>query len=363
MVYLTWFFVVFVSLRLVISVVNFLSKSYPKYAGLKSSPLLSVLIPARNEEQNIGTVLDDLTAQDYQSIEILVYDDLSEDNTADMVKAKSQADPRIRCLSGKPLPEGWNGKNHACHLLSLNARGDYLLFVDADVRIGNGLFRNALSMAKKNKLQLLSIFPTQEMKTFGEKITVPVMNWILTSLLPLPMVLHSKKPSLAAANGQFMLFEKENYFQHQWHKTFRKEKAEDIAIMKAIKRKGYRGQTLLGDKSVRCRMYSGYHDAIEGFSKNVNAYFGNSYAVAFGFALIVTFGFLVVGLNLGAYFLAVYLLISAAVKAFTAASAKQPVILNVLLFPLQIIALWVMLIVSLKNSIQKSHQWKGRKIS
>ncbi len=362
MAYIIWFILGFALIRLLIAVVNYLSGYHPKDMGLESHPMLSVLIPARNEEQNIGTILDDLSAQDYRNIEVLVYDDLSEDKTAAIVKAKSESDSRIKYFYGKTLPEGWNGKNHACHRLSAEAQGDYLLFVDADVRIGNGLFKNTLSMAEKHRLQLLSIFPKQEMKTFGEKITVPVMNWILTSLLPLPLVLHSKKPSLAAANGQFMLFEKEHYKQHQWHQTFRKEKVEDIAIMKAIKSKGLRGQTLLGDDSVRCRMYSGYNEAISGFSKNVNAYFGNNYLLTSVFLLLTTLGFVPFLVAAEYKLLSIYLLTVALIRVFTSLASRQNVVINLLLAPLQQISFAGMVFSSVTKTLKKSHTWKGRKV-
>ncbi len=362
MAYIIWFILGFALLRLVIAVTNYLSDYHPKDKGLDSSPMLSVLIPARNEEQNIGTVLDDLLVQDYQNIEILVYDDLSDDNTAAIVKTKSALDSRIKYLSGIPLPEGWNGKNHACHRLSAKAQGDYLLFVDADVRIGSGLFKNTLSMAEKHHLQLLSIFPKQEMNSFGEKTTVPVMNWILTSLLPLPLVLHSKKPSLAAANGQFMLFEKMHYKNHQWHQTLRKEKVEDIAIMKAIKSKGFRGQTLLGDDSARCRMYSGYSEAISGFSKNVNAYFGNNFLLSTVFLLLTTLGFLPFLIAAEYKLLSIYLVIVVLIRAFTSLASRQNAVMNLLLAPLQQIAFSHMVLSSITKTLKKSHTWKGRKV-
>ncbi len=96
--------------------------------------------------------------------------------------------PASDCLSGTTLPEGFTGKNHACHQLSLSARGDYFLFMDADVRVKGALLEEALSWMLKKDLALLSIFPVQKMKSFGEKISVPLMNWILLSLLPLPLI-------------------------------------------------------------------------------------------------------------------------------------------------------------------------------
>jgi cellulose synthase/poly-beta-1,6-N-acetylglucosamine synthase-like glycosyltransferase len=141
--------------------------------------LVSVLIPARNEEKNIAKLLNDLLDHDYKNIEILVFNDQSTDKTAEIVTGFSQKDSRVKLINSDGLPEGWLGKNHACHSLSKLAKGKYLLFLDSDVRIGNGIIRQTCTFSDKHKLGLLSIFPRQIMVSAGEKAAVPLMHFIL----------------------------------------------------------------------------------------------------------------------------------------------------------------------------------------
>ena len=123
--------------------------------------LISVLIPARNEENNIGTILNDLIRQSYTNVEIIVFDDQSDDRTPLIVQEMAEADHRIKLIQSDKLPEGWLGKNFGCHSLAIQARGDYLLFLHADGRIGDDILRLTAAYAGKFKLGLLSIFPDQ----------------------------------------------------------------------------------------------------------------------------------------------------------------------------------------------------------
>lgn len=117
--------------------------------GIPDRKLVSVLIPARNEADRMGPLLDDLMAQDCGILEILVYDDGSTDGTDRLVRAKMSKDPRIRLMSGSTLPEGWSGKNYACHRLAQEARGRYFLFLDADVRLGPRLIPFAVDYLRR----------------------------------------------------------------------------------------------------------------------------------------------------------------------------------------------------------------------
>ena len=124
-------------------------------------PLISILIPARDEESDIVPCLESLRRQDYPNYEILVLDDNSSDNTAAVVEQIAAADPRVRLLRGEPLPQGWAGKPFACHQLAAQARGSWLLFTDADTIHDPAMLRSALAYAHNNRLALLSGFPLQ----------------------------------------------------------------------------------------------------------------------------------------------------------------------------------------------------------
>lgn len=363
MIWLGYFILFFGALRMCIALVNFLSFHYLRNGRqLPGEDLVSVLIPARNEEATIDRLLDDLAACRYPSLEIIIYDDDSQDNTPAVIRKHAAENPAIRLLPGKDLPPGWIGKNYACFRLAEEAQGRYYLFLDADVRIKPGLIEKAVNHLENYKLSLLSIFPKQLMLTPGEKISVPLMNWILLSLLPLFLIRISGWTSLAAANGQFMLFPSKTYKELQPHQKFRKHPVEDIVILRDYKKLGLKVDTRLGNRLIQCRMYSGLREAMEGFAKNYLQFFGNSMILALLFGILTSLALpLVVVIN-GWQNGAIYLLIIILTRIFVSLASKQSVLLNlVYMVPQQFILLGIMLKAIVKHK-KKSLVWKGRKI-
>jgi glycosyltransferase involved in cell wall biosynthesis len=361
MLVISYIILAFLVLRLLIALTNLITGRWLSSGQYSGSRFISILIPARNESENIGKLLDNIISQDYTNYEVIVYDDMSEDDTLDIVKGYSLKDRRIRYIGGRELPEGWLGKNYACHSLSLKARGSYFLFIDADVKIEKGLIGSSLRYFDKERLALLSIFPQQEMVTAGEKLTVPLMNWILVSMLPLILVEHSSRTSLSAANGQFMLFDAGIYRKHRWHENARSHKVEDIEIVKLIKREGYRVITLLSNGLIRCRMYKNLRGGIEGFSKNVIAFFGNSAFLTVLFTIITSFGIFVLIFTSYLY-TAIYLILSVMLRIVISIQSRQNVLTNILLIIPQQIAFVVVVLKALYNKSVKYGIWKGRQI-
>lgn len=362
MLYIAWFVFFFTLLQLLIAFVNLLFMSKFQSGNNSEKPLVSVLIPARNEEKNIGHVLEDLLNQDYQEIEVIVLNDMSDDATAEIVAAIASRDNRIRLINADHLPEGWLGKNRACHILSQHAKGSYFLFLDADVSVGNKLIGNAISYMHRFDLALVSIFPKQIMLTWGEKITVPVMNYILLTLLPLILVKKTRFSSLAAANGQFMLFNSTVYRSLHPHEKMKSNLVEDIEIARFFKKEHYQIACLASDSSIQCRMYSGAKDAVRGFSKNVSAFFGNSTLLAFAFWLITTFGFIAVLHSLSLPLFLSFVLFYVLTRIIVSVVSKQHIAENLLyLFPQQI-SLGLFIYHSIINKKNKTYHWKGREI-
>ncbi len=362
MIWIAIFVLYFSALRLLVALANLAGRQWLRKSGTENEHLVSVLIPARNEEKNIRNILNDLVNHDYPHLEMIVYDDLSEDKTPQIVMQFADQNEKIMLLEGKPLPEGWLGKNHACHNLANKARGKYLLFLDADVEVKDGLIRNAIAHLQNHKLKLLSIFPVQKMNSFAERLTVPIMNWILVSLLPLRLTRISSRTSLSAANGQFMLFDAEVYRKEKFHKTLKDQKVEDITIFRMMKSKGYKVETLLGDDSISCRMYHSWDDAVMGFSKNVFEYFGGSRLLAILFGLITTFGFIFVILGLPVIYLLLYFFMTVLLRIIVSLASRQNVFFNIILAPLQQISFLYITFKALSLQKKKATQWKGRNI-
>lgn len=235
---------------------------------------VSVLIPARNEENHLPTLLEHLLAQDHPIHEIIVYNDQSTDRTGKIVASYAARYNHIHLVPGDKLPPGWLGKNHACHQLSQRATGELLLFVDADVRLEPWVARSALCLIKKHRLTMLSVFPRQITKSLGEKLTVPLMNWLLLSFLPLHRIYNSWRKAYVAANGQFMLWDARVYRLLGGHKRVKDFPVEDMALAKLLRQKRYRMMTLLGEYGIFCRMYTSFSEAWQGYSKNFYYGFG-----------------------------------------------------------------------------------------
>ncbi|MBC7475140.1 MAG: glycosyltransferase family 2 protein, partial [Candidatus Sericytochromatia bacterium] len=259
-----------------VSFINLVSQPILKRTSKNNDDFISILIPARNEEDNIKIILNSIIFQEYKNYEIIVLDDDSKDQTENIVLDYSKKYQQIKLINGKSIPSKWLGKNWACHQLANEANGEYLLFLDADTVIESGLINSSLEFIKKNDLKLLSIFPQQIMSSFGEKLIVPLMNNILLSLLPLILIPLSKIDSLAAANGQFMLFQANNYKENNWHQQAKNKITEDITIIRMMKKQGFRCATLLGNNLIKCRMYKSLKEGINGFSKNIVLMLGDS---------------------------------------------------------------------------------------
>lgn len=348
--------------QMLVALANLLTETRLPRTGKTSGSLVSVLIPARNEEKNIGNILSDLLSQEYSDIEIIVFNDQSDDMTAEIVRGYAENDSRITLVNSDGLPEGWLGKNFACHSMALKASGKYLLFIDADVRISDNTIGRAVGFSEKHGLNLISIFPLQKIVTTGERITVPNMNFILVSLLPLILVRKLRFPSLAAANGQFMFFTTKEYGEIMPHEKMKKEKVEDILIARDYKKKRFRVACLLGDDSTTCRMYFGFSDAVKGFSKNVTEFFGGSFIIAFLFWLATTFGFILIFLYLSPVFFVLFISAYILTRIFVSIASRQNIFYNLLyIIPLQV-SLGIFIFESFINRYFRKFQWKGRYI-
>ncbi len=362
MIYLFYFILMVNILFLIISFLNFIfNKIYLK--KLKNnrsniSALVSVLIPARNEEKNINNLLNDLIKQDYENLEIIVFNDCSTDKTKDIVEKFTQIDKRIKLIDSQTLPEGWLGKNYACYNLAKSAKGDYFLFLDADVRIENNLISDSIVFIEKEKISFLSIFPVQKMFTLSEKIFIPIIYNILLSLLPLYLVLKSKYSSLSAAIGQFMLFKRDIYLKYNPHYIFKTSRAEDVEIARYLKKHNEKICCLVADERLSCRMYQDFNQIINGFSRFLNVIFFNSYLFAFIFGVIEFLSLVFI-----VYFKSLILFLLVFLRIYIVSiTSKQNIFLNLTFLPMrQIFFLFIILISYIFNKKRKII-WRDRVI-
>jgi chlorobactene glucosyltransferase len=248
-------------------------------------PRVSILVPARDEAAVIGPTIRSLLTQAYQNFELIVLDDHSTDGTADVIRQAAQNSPRLRIVTGNPLPSGWLGKNWACHQLSQEAAGDWLIFTDADVRWAPHALSAVVAEMERTRADLLAVWPTQHSQSWGERLTVPLMALVVLGYLPLPLVHHTPWPAFAAANGQCLAFRRRAYQAIAGHTAVQAQVLEDVVLARRVKRHGLRLRLADGAGLITCRMYQDWPAVRSGFAKNILAGYGGRVS----FLLLATF--------------------------------------------------------------------------
>jgi chlorobactene glucosyltransferase len=256
------------------------------------APLISVMVPARDEEANIRACLESLQKQDYPNYEILVLDDNSEDHTAETVAGMAAADPRIRLIRGRPLPEDWAGKPFACYQLAQQAGGSWLLFVDADTVHAPHMLRGALDLALKSQASMLSGFPRQLAATLPLKIVMPLMYFVILGWLPLWWLRRFKKPKPALAIGQFLLFPRDEYWRIGGHEAVHSRIAEDVWLGIEVTRQGGRHVAVDLSSVVACNMYRDVGAAWHGLGRSIYSITAISPLGLFGLVIAAAFFYL-----------------------------------------------------------------------
>jgi chlorobactene glucosyltransferase len=252
-------------------------------------PLVSVLIPARNEENNIERCLNSLINQHYTNYEILVLNDNSTDNTGKILDNISEKSEKVRVFSGKSLPDDWFGKPFAIQQLSSYAKGDILIFTDADTIHSPASISWAVTNIERLNTDMISGYIGQVFRSFGEIITVPLMFFLTGFVIPLFLNRFTKSSVFSAAIGQFIVIRHEVFKAIGRCETFKKKTSEDIYMSRILKKKGYSTRFLNISDHVFCRMYDGYRNAIEGIGKNIFDFLGKKTIIIFLMAVAVTF--------------------------------------------------------------------------
>jgi glycosyltransferase involved in cell wall biosynthesis len=227
---------------------------------------LSVIIPARNEEACLADCLQSLVAQSGVAFEIIVVDDHSTDRTREI--AQSFPEEKVHVIEAPPLPTGWTGKNNAVTRGARQARGEWLLFTDADTVHLPGSLARAFAEAQENHADLLSYSPEQIAVTFWEMATLPVVFAELARQYP-PSVVSDPSSPIAAANGQFMLVRRESYEAVGGHAAIAGDILEDVALARAVKLSGRKIRFRYAPDAVRTRMYRNYRELRDGWTKNL----------------------------------------------------------------------------------------------
>lgn len=324
---------------------------------------VSLLVPARDEAHRITPTVDALLAQrGLTDVEILVLDDNSTDGTADVVRRHAAADPRLRVLSGTALPPDWLGKPHACEQLAAAARGEILVYVDADVVLAPDAVAAAVAVLRgPEPLDLLSPWPRQIVAGAAGRLIQPLLAWSWLTTLPLRVAERSSRPSMAVANGQFLLVNADALDRAGGWKQVSGAVLDDINLARAVRAAGGRTGVADGSALASCRMYSSGRELRDGYTKSLWAAFGSpAGAMAVGSALVLVYvvpaAAAVTGSRIGA------LGYAAAVVGRLAATRWGGRPADAVAHPLSIVALLALLASSWAGRARGTLRWKGRSL-
>lgn len=229
---------------------------------------VSILIPARNEEENIAACVEAAIASKDAAIEVVVLDDHSDDRTAPIVEALARADPRVRLERAPPLPAGWCGKQHACHVLAQRSLYPVLLFIDADVRLAPKAASAAAGFLLSRNIGLASGFPRQLTEGAAERLMIPLIHLLLLGYLPVALMRRRYDVGLGAGCGQFIIVRKDAYLRAGGHAAIRTSLHDGLKLPRAFRRAGIMTDLFDATGLAACRMYKGGRALWSGFAKN-----------------------------------------------------------------------------------------------
>lgn len=241
-----------------------------------SADAISVLIPARNEEKNIRSALEAVLASRDASFEVIVLDDHSTDRTGAIVEAISRRDARVRLESAPPLPDGWCGKQHACHVLAGRARNPLLVFIDADVRLSpDALARMSGFLRTRREIALASGVPHQQLGTFSERLLLPLIHFVLLGYLPMCLMRWTGMAGFSAGCGQLFIARAGAYHATGGHAMIRATLHDGVKLPRLFRRAGFRTDLFDATDIASCRMYQTNAETWRGLGKNATEGLGS----------------------------------------------------------------------------------------
>lgn len=261
------------SLPAVLFLVNLRRYRPPPQAWTASSSEVAVLIPARDEERNIGACVRHVLANTHVHLQVLVLDDASTDRTAEIVEELATADSRVHLVSTVGLPRGWNGKQHACWQLAQQASAPLLLFLDADVRLAPEALSRCLQVLERGEGQrptpaLLSGFPRQITVGLLEQLLLPLIHFVLLAFLPMGRMRRGTHPGFSAGCGQFFLVRRDAYFVAGGHAAIRKTRHDGLLLPQLLRRHGFHTDLYDLTELAEVRMYDSPAAVWQGLAKN-----------------------------------------------------------------------------------------------
>ena len=334
----------------------------PQPAPVQES--VSILIPARNEEANIESVIKSALAQEMiPNLLVIVLDDNSSDRTSEL--AQSFLDERLHIIkSAEEPPQGWHGKAWACQRLANAAHGDVLVFIDADVTLDAHAVCSAINAMHTHKLSLVSPFPRQSTTEPLTRLIQPLLQWSWITAVPLLIARRLTIPTLAVANGQFIVCRKVDYITIGGHESVKDTVVEDIELARQFSRHELHNSVADGSKIATCLMYPTDRELIDGYSKNAwSAFNGALGSLAVNIMMLFVYVFPLVGFATGHATLAgVTLAMHSASRMMIGRATGARLWPEVILHPFAIATFSAINVLSWIKHIRGTNTWKGRTV-
>jgi len=259
---------------------------------------VSICIPARNEAKNIGSCLQAVLASTHPHMEVILVDDRSEDDTAEVAAALAAGDGRIHLISGTEPPKGWSGKAWACARAAGEAQGSLLIFLDADVRVHPEAVATMVREMEIRGLDMASAFGSWELRSFWERALIPTVGWLIRGAVDLDRVNDPSRPE-AFANGQLIAIDAARYAAVGGHAAIKDQVLDDVRLAEVAKRRALRLGMFVAPWLFRVRLYRSLGEIVRGYSKNIYEGMGRSPAIGFGAVLFILVGTLIPFILLG----------------------------------------------------------------
>lgn len=345
-------------LALALTLLNALTIKVVKNNSATITKSVSILIPMRNEEQNVIECINSVSAQEgLRNFEIIVLDDHSEDQTADLVSKFMN----ISKLNGTNLPDDWLGKLWACQQLANASTGEYLVYIDADVRLS----RNAVASAilKMGKWDFISPYPKQIAIGFVQRLFQPLLQWSWLASVPLFISQKFGIKSMAVANGQFLIIKRDAYFKSGGHQSVKSEVIDDIMLARQLLASGYSGGVAEASQVASCHMYKTAGELVNGYRKSLWKAFGSIFGTSVAILILFISG---VAPFIGAIFGSKIGLISfglIVLSRFISSIRTGTIPNTALLHPLAIVFLIGLIIYSWIGKLTNTLTWRDRKLS
>lgn len=331
--------------------------------GATSGPLVSVIIPARDEERMIGTTVRAMLAQTYDNLEVIVVDDRSTDATTSILDAIAGDDERLRVIRGEETPDGWLGKPWALHQGATRAGGELLLFVDADIIYAPGAVAAAVDYLQSSGAGMVALMPHLELRGFWEHVAMPQLAMIAYVMLPTWLSNRTTLRRLGIGGGPGNLLRREAYERAGGHESLKDAVIDDVGMARLLRSHGIRTHTVRAEDLVSMRMYRGGREIVQGFTKNTFAAFDRSYVIT----LLVAIGGVVfsvwpyAGAAMGSVVsIATVVLITVARLILFAATGLN-LIAAIFAYPLSVLLwTWMSLRSMWITGVRRQLAWRGR---